>query len=49
MNKTFYSEAKLKEFFGDDYAKLPAEEFIKKASDVKVETPLLVSVRSGAA
>lgn len=34
---------------GEDYAKLSNEDFMKKAGDDKVLTPLLVSVRSGAA
>lgn len=49
MNKTFYNEKQLKQVIGEDYAKLSHEEFMKKASDAKALTPLLVSVRSGAA
>jgi phosphoenolpyruvate synthase/pyruvate phosphate dikinase len=49
MGKTFYNDAKLKELMGEDYAKMKIEDFIKKAGEPSVLSPLLVSVRSGAA
>ena len=49
MGKTFYNDAKLKKTIGENYATMPHEEFMKKAADPKNPTPLLVSVRSGAA
>jgi len=49
MNKTFYTADKLKKFIGEDYAKISLEEVRKRAGSDKVPTPLLVSVRSGAA
>lgn len=49
MGKTFYTEANLKKYLGDDYKTVSAEEFKKRAASDKVPNVLLVSVRSGAA
>jgi len=49
MGKAFYTADKLKKFIGEDYAKITLEEVRKRAASDSVPTPLLVSVRSGAA
>jgi hypothetical protein len=49
MKKVFYNDAKLSKYIGEDYAQITPAEFIKRATCPKIPTPLLVSVRSGAA
>lgn len=49
MKKVFYTTDKLVKYLGEGYAKLSAADLRKLGENEKIPTPLLVSVRSGAA